>query len=95
MLIYNALTDLRLWIVSAMLDFAQWTLPQLNLLLPRQRAALQQAMDVVQEWVTIEEGKVRVRVRIRVRVRVRVSARVRVRVRVTAGYGRGSRVGDN
>lgn len=51
----DVLTDLRLWLVSLMMDFLERVIPSLNLLLPRQRADLQGLIDSIQQSLTLNE----------------------------------------
>ena len=55
----DVLTDLRLWLVSLMMDFLERFIPTLNLLLPRQRTDLQGLIDSIQQSLTLNEKQVR------------------------------------
>ena len=56
----DILADARLWVISAVIDIAEWFIPPLNLLLPRQRAALQFGIDKLQAFFTLDEEEVRI-----------------------------------
>ena len=55
----DALADLRLIVPSALVDFAEWFIPTLNLLLPRHRTAMQRFIDQMQAWFTLDAEEVR------------------------------------
>ena len=56
--LHDGLADLRLCAVSAMIDFAEFFLFPLNFVVDRNRRFMQMVMDLLQSYVTIDEGKV-------------------------------------
>ena len=54
----DVFTDLRLWFVSALMDFATWIIFPFNFLLPHQRGDIQWLIDSIHEHITINERQV-------------------------------------
>lgn len=57
--ISDILADLRLWIVSGMIDIGELLIPSLNLIIARHRANIQWFIDMIQESIIIDENQVR------------------------------------
>ena len=55
----DVFADVRLWLVSALLDFATAILPQFKVMWPRHRATIQWGIDYIQNGFTIEYTTVR------------------------------------